>query len=152
MYFLFIFCICIATAFLPIILKKIFGLKNTFSFLPIIAAVLFFVAFLIPDIDISKETDSFQQHLVGGGLYCACLYFYLKQIMKWRFVWYVDLVLLLAFTSAFGVANELLEFTLVKLNIQNINLADADWDLLANTLGAVTGFIIFQLYKKIRMT
>lgn len=148
MFLLFVLFVCIATAILPYILHKYTKLKNTSSYLPPIAAFLFFIAFFIPDIHISDETTTFQQHFVGGGLYCACLYFYLKQVMSWKFSWLVDLVLLFAFTSAIGVANELLEFTLDKLNITNIHTGDTSWDLLANTAGALTGFVIFNTFKR----
>jgi hypothetical protein len=146
MFLLFVLFVFLVTGFLPLILRKYTKLKNTSSFLPPLAAFLFFLAFFIPDIHISKETSTFQQHFVGGGLYCACLYYYLKQVMSWRFSWLLDLVLLFAFTSAFGVANELLEFTLNKLNITHIHTGDTDWDLLANTLGAFTGFILLKLW------
>jgi hypothetical protein len=147
MFLLSVLFVCAGTIFLPYILRKFTKLKNTSSFLPVLAAFLFFIAFFIPDIHISNETSTFQQHFVGGGLYCACLYFYLKQLMGWKFSWLIDFVLLFAFASAFGVANELLEFTLDKLNITQIHTGDTDWDLLANTLGAFTGFIILYLLK-----
>lgn len=149
MYLLFILFICIITALLPSILSKLpIKTSNTQSLLPYLAAGLFLVAVFIPDIHISSETNTFQQHFVGGGLYSACLYFYFRQVFGWSFAWYLELVMLFGWTSAFGVANELLEFWLVKLNISNIDLADADWDLLANTLGALTGYIVWLLYRK----
>jgi hypothetical protein len=151
MFLLFVLLVCAVTASLPQILKRFTKLKNTSSFLPPLAAFLFFIAFFIPDIHISKETSTFQQHFVGGGLYGACLYFYLKQVMSWKFSWLVDLLLLYAFTSSIGVANEILEFTLDKLNITQIHTGDTDWDLLANTLGAFTGFILLKLwFNKVR--
>jgi hypothetical protein len=150
MFLLFVLFVFLVTGFLPAILKRTTNLKNTPSLLPPIAAFLFFIAFFIPDIHISDETTTFQQHFVGGGLYCACLYFYLKQIMSWKVSWIIDLLLLFAFTSAIGVANELLEFTLTKLNLAQIGTGDTDWDLLANTTGAITGFIILKLVEKAR--
>jgi hypothetical protein len=151
MFLLFIIFICTVTALSPVILRRLGrSTDGTSSFLPYLAAVLFLIAFFIPDIHISTETNTFQQHFVGGGFYSACLYVYFRQVFKWSFAWPLELALLFAWTSAFGVANELLEFILVKLNISSIDLTDADWDLMANSVGALTGYAILMMFKKVR--
>lgn len=124
-------------------------IHDSYNWLPALAAILFVIAFFIPDIHISKETTTFQQHLVGGGIYCALLYLYFQKLLGWKTNWVVSVLLLFAWTSTFGVANELLEFTLTKLNIAQIGTGDTDWDLLANTLGSLLSYGAFLACMRI---
>lgn len=147
-----IFLISIITATIPYWFPKIFiyisddKLRPANSWLPMVAGILFAVAFFLPDVHISKETTTFQQHFVGGGMYSACLFAYFKQAFNWRHSWIGLLIFLFAWTSALGVANELLEFSITKLQLTGIDTTDADWDLLANTLGAFFGYAILWLW------
>lgn len=117
------------------------------GWLPAVASFLFLVAFFIPNIHISKETSTFQQHFVGGGMYTALLYVYFKRLFNWNLSLIPTLILLFAWTSAFGVASELAEFTLTKLHLARIGTGDTDWDLLANTLGSAAGYLILAIMK-----
>jgi hypothetical protein len=153
-----ILLIVIVTACIPLLIKPLgkllpdLKMQQSYSWLPALAAVLFVTAFFIPDIHISKETTTFQQHFVGGGIYCTLLFIYFQRLLGWSTNWAVSILLLLAWTSAIGVANELLEFTLTKLFHTHIATSDTDWDLLANTLGALSSYIIIlvgtPLFKK----
>lgn len=153
MFLLSIFFITLITACLPYLVKRIVtvfpGIRvhTSYDWLPIVAAFLFITAFFIPNIHISKETTTFQQHFVGGGMYTACLYVYFKKLLGWSMSLPISFIVLFAWASAFGVANELLEFTLTKLQFAQIGTGDTDWDLLANTLGALTGYIILIVAK-----
>lgn len=153
-FFACIVLLSLATACLPIIVKySARFLPNTkfypaSSWLPILAGVLMVVSTQLPTIHVSNQTSTFQQHFVGGGLYTACLYFYAKQLFRWRLYWLVDILALFAWVSAFGVANKLVEFVLLKLGLASIYTGDAYWDLLANTLGGFVGYLIlFRLVK-----
>jgi len=152
--FLSIILLAVVTACLPFIIKhavKFFPAVKLFpasAWLPILAGVLMIVSTQLPDIHISKETSTFQQHFVGGGLYTACLYLYAKQLFGWRLHWFVDLLALFAWVSAFGVANKLVEFVLLKLGLAHIYTGDAYWDLLANTLGGFIGYALFYKFAK----
>jgi len=117
--------------------------------LPIVAGVLMVVSTLLPDIHISSETATFQQHFVGGGLYSAALYLYAKQLFGWKMHWFVDLLALFAWVSALGVANKLAEFALLKLGLVDISTGDAYWDLLANTLGGFVGYAALYAFARI---
>ena len=150
MFLLFIITVSITTALLPAIapyvLKALgYEIKSGGWMLPLVASCLFFTSFYLPDIHISSQTSTFQQHFVGGGIYSALLYFYIKRIFSWRFSLVIDLLLLFAWTSALGVANKLLEFVLLKLHLLALDTTDAYWDLLANTLGAYTAYILFMM-------
>lgn len=150
-FLLFVGSICAITTLIPVILNRVgVRVESTRSPLPYLASALFLVAFLIPDIHISNETNTFQQHFVGGGLYSLCLYLYFKQAFKWRFTGPLEIIVLFAWTSAFGVANELLEFSLVKLQFVSMNLTDSDWDLVANSLGALVGYLVYLILNKTR--
>ncbi len=150
-----IFCIAVLTACIPLLVERSkkflpqLTVHNSYTWLPVLAAVLFVVAFFIPDIHISKETTTFQQHFVGGGIYCALLFVYFQKLLGWSTNWAVSILLLFAWTSAFGVANELLEFTLTKLHLAQIGTGDTDWDLLANTLGSLISYIVLMGGKAI---
>lgn len=93
----------------------------------------------LPAVHIANTT-TFPQHFVGGGMYSACLYMYVKQVFGWRLHWVVDVLALFAWVSAFGVANKLAEFALLETGLANIYTGDAYWDLLANTLGGFVGY------------
>jgi hypothetical protein len=108
--------------------------------LPVLAGLLMIVSVELPDIHISTQTTTFQQHFVGGGLYSACLYFYTRRLFNWRPRWLLELLLLFAWVSAFGVANKLIEFSFIELHLAHIDTADTDWDLAANTLGGLVGY------------
>jgi|GEM_PF-953052 len=153
MFLLSIILLSVVTACLPLLVPFISRFLPRVKFypasfwLPVLAGVLLIVSTLLPNIQISSETSTFQQHFVGGGLYCACLYLYVKRLFGWRVHWFVDLLALFAWVSAFGVANKLVEFAFLKLGLAHIYTGDAYWDLLANTLGGFVGYIVlFKFY------
>jgi hypothetical protein len=150
-FFLCIVLLGLATAFLPIIIKYIspffpdVKIYAGSTWLPIVAGILIVLSTQLPNIHISNQTSTFQQHFVGGGMYSACLYLYAKQIFRWQLHWLTDLIALFAWVSAFGVANKLFEFALLELKLAKIYTGDAYWDLLANTLGGFAGyFLLFR--------
>jgi hypothetical protein len=146
-----ILLITLLTTLLPYIVKRVVAfipaikVQKSYDWLPILAAFLFIIAWFLPDIHISKETTTFQQHFIGGGIYSACLYVYFKKLLGWKLTLIPSLFILFTWVSAFGVANELIEFTLTKLNVAQIGTGDTDWDLLANTLGAFMGYVLLLL-------
>jgi len=155
MFFLSIVLLAIATACLPVIvpfihrLLPVIKLYPARSWLPVLAGFLIAISTQLPNIHISNQTTTFQQHFVGGGMYSACLYIYAKQLFNWRVHWFIDLCALFAWVSAFGVANKMIEFAFLELHLAHIDTADAYWDLLANTLGGFFGYLL--LYKIIAL-
>jgi hypothetical protein len=154
-FFLCIVLLGIVTACLPIIMKFIARYLPDVKFysgstwLPILAGILIVVSTQLPNIHISNQTSTFQQHFVGGGMYSACLYLYVKQVFNWKLYWLVDLLALFAWVSAFGVANKMIEFALLELKLANIYTGDAYWDLLANTLGGFVGYLLIFKFVKL---
>lgn len=141
------------TAQLPNIAKQVVGflpaikVQKSYDLLPILAAFLFIIAWSLPNIHTSNETTTFTQHFVGGGTYSACLFVYFKKLFGWELSLIPSLLVLFAWVSAFGVANELIEFTLTKLNLAQFATGDTGWDLLANTLGALMGYLLLRAVK-----
>lgn len=157
MFLLGILFIVLVTALLPYLIQYLatampgVTLKTSHNWLPVVAAFLFLIAWFIPDVHVSHETTTFQQHFVGGGVYSACLYVYFKKLLGWKVSLVSSFILLFAWVSAFGVANELVEFTLTKTGLANIGTGDTDWDLLANTLGAALGYVLLIMIKVERL-
>ena len=60
--------------------------------------------------------------------------------------WYLELFSLFALVSALGAVNELFELLLVEANISSILLTDTNWDILANTLGALAAYAGYKVY------
>jgi glycopeptide antibiotics resistance protein len=116
----------------------------------IAAGAAIIASVFIPNIHISNETSTFQQHFVGGGVYAALVFIYIEQLLDWRFHWFAELYVLFACVSALGVSVELAEFTFIHLGVKHINSGDTDWDLLANTLGGFVGYgiIVGACYLK----
>lgn len=152
---LLIVLLALATAFLPILLSyawKFFPAATpqpASPWLPILAGILLVISIQLPDIHISNQTSTFQQHFVGGGMYSACLYLYAKQLGNWHLHGLPDLFALFAWVSALGVANKLMEFTLLEMHLVHINTGDAYWDLLANTTGGLVGYALFFMLIKV---
>jgi hypothetical protein len=147
-FFACIVLLAVVTSCLPLIVRYVARFFPEVKFysasmwLPILASILMVVSTQLPNIHISNQTSTFQQHLVGGGMYSACLYLYAKQVFGWKLHWLIDLLALFAWVSAFGVANKLIEFALLELKLANIYTGDAYWDLLANTVGGFVGYLL----------
>lgn len=149
MYFILILFVTLGTLLLPWFMPKLadrwdIRMRQAPVWLPFLAAVLYFTSLFLPDIGITAETDTFQQHFMGGGVYTAMLYIYFSSLFGWRPKWSVALATMFAWTSALGILNELLEFALTKLHITDINITDTSWDLVANTSGMLATFISWR--------
>ena len=149
MFHLFIVVLGLATGCLSWVIKGIARLapgirvQKAGAWLPVLAGACMVISIFLPNIHISQQTTTFQQHLVGGGLYAACLYYYARQLFGWRLHGVVDLLAIFAWVSALGVANKLIEFAFLELGV-SISTADAYWDLLANTIGGIIGFLAYN--------
>lgn len=153
LYILFKAIMFIVTATMPWWTNRLaqrFGWRivNVPLWLPVLAAILFVVAGQLPDIHISRETNTFQEHFVGGGFYVALLFVYLKRRFALRWHWAVSLLALYALACSLGVANELFEFAVTKTGLIRIDISDTSWDLVANTTGALVGYGLLLLAKQ----
>lgn len=104
------------------------------------ASLIFISSFFLPDIHISAETNTFQQHFIGGGFVCALLAFYVESMLKLKLHFINRFLLVTAISCSLGVINELMEFTITETTTVSINSSDTWWDLLANTTGSYVGY------------
>jgi hypothetical protein len=116
----------------------------------ITAGVLFFLSWYLPSPEIQGNNTAAVTHFVGGGIFTGFVWLYIKRHLNWQVHWLVEILSLLAMVSMLGVANELFELAAVQLNIIDIPLADAPWDLLMNTLGAFTFWLGYKLGRKMQ--
>ena len=106
-----------------------------------IAAIL--ISYFLPSPWLQANTETFSQHFVGGGIASALVAFALmvpfsipKRLHR--------ALLVLSVVSVLGVANELFELT-VDVLFGTGAVADASWDLFANTVGAAAAFAVGEL-------
>lgn len=110
-----------------------------------IGCFVYFIAWYLPSPMLDNLNTGFWTHF-AGGIATGFIWLYLTKsgVVKLKgTIW--EAVLLFATVSSLGVLNELAEFVLVKLGIFPITLADTHWDLVANTLGALTFYIGYKL-------
>ena len=115
----------------------------------VLACVLFAVSWYLPSPLVHGAQTHFMTHFVGGGLFTAALVAYVLLVKKQaaRYKWYYEAAALFALVSTLGVANELFEVVLYWAGLMPAGIADTSWDLVANTLGAATGFIIYKVAR-----
>lgn len=109
-----------------------------------VAALLFAASLFLPSPQIGGTDTEFWTHFFGGGFFIGILYVYFRPLIKRKLRWYEDLAVLFVLVSAFGVINELYELLALHIGIYHEKLDDTSWDLLANTLGALTFFVLYK--------
>lgn len=123
--------------------------KESFGFLAL-AAALWVVALVVPNVPVSSETTTFSMHMTGGVV-AAVLFLYAIWCYGWKFdTWWQKWVGLFFFVSALGVVNELFELFLNRVGYPGMILGDERWDLLANTIGAFAAYGAYQIAKRLR--
>lgn len=111
-----------------------------------VAALLFSVSLFLPSPIIDGSDTEFWTHFFGGGFFMGILCVYFRPLLKQKLRWYQELFILFMLVSTFGVINELYELFAHQIGSFHESLDDTSWDLLANTLGSLT---FFMLYKAI---
>tara|TARA_B100001245_G_scaffold9812_2_gene6827 strand:- start:6361 stop:6855 length:495 start_codon:yes stop_codon:yes gene_type:complete len=117
----------------------------------VMASLTYFIAWYLPSPMIDGMNTALWTH-VTGGVTAGFVWLYLQKSGVWKVhsPW-IQIVILYAIVSALGVANELAEFILVKVNIFPISLADTSYDLVANTLGAAAFLIAYEIVKYVKI-
>ena len=138
----------------PYVLRKNgFNVEKKYRWLLYVACLLFFISWYLPSPLIDGQDTSFTTHFVGGGVFTGLLWVYLVLAMRWRSHWLVMAFSLFTLVSALGCINELAELFMVKFGLARITLDDTNWDILANTLGAVAvwfgGVFVSLAVKKV---
>ena len=127
-----------------------FGGRNVSRTPLFFAAVLFFISWHLPSPLIEGNQTAFVTHFVGGGVFCGVLWLYLRNALNLSQSLFLDLIGMYFLTSGLGVVNELFEFVLTKLHLVRLTSADTWWDLVANTLGVLSFWLVYGVYKIIR--
>lgn len=129
----------------PVLVRKLGGKSNKYLGWLAAACVLFFISWYLPSPLIEGRDTSFTTHFLGGGVFTGLLWYYVKKSLGWKSNWASEAFSLFALVSALGVMNELFELLLKQLHLSRMTLTDTNWDLLANTLGALAFYGLYQL-------
>lgn len=132
------------------LLPRILQVGKNWKWLLFVACVIYFTAWYLPSPLIEGRNTQFMTHFVGGGIFTGMIWFYVKKVKTWQAKWYIEALSLFALVSALGVANELFELLLYITGHMPQGIADTSWDLLANTLGALTFYIAYTLTRLVR--
>lgn len=127
-----------------------FAREKQYRLLLYVACVLFAVSWYLPSPLIRGQDTAFVTHFIGGGVFTGLLWLYLKYSLGWRAHWLLEAFSLFVLVSALGCINELAELFFVETGIARILLTDTNWDILANTLGAIGVYCIWKLYDSWR--
>jgi hypothetical protein len=88
---------------------------------------------------------SWWTHFLGGGVFTALLWQYLRRSLRLAISPWLELCVVFGLVSALGVSNELFELTVVKFGFVAMTLDDTAWDLAANSAGALIGHGVIVL-------
>ena len=136
--------------FLIVGIPKLFKFGRQFVWLLGVACAAFFISWYLPSPLINGQQTQFMTHFVGGGIFSGLLWLYIKIEKKWHSTWWVESATLYALVSSLGIANELFELFLYKIGQMPMGITDTSWDLLANTMGSVTFYVIYLIIINIR--
>ena len=112
-----------------------------------LACFLFFISWYLPSPLIDGQDTSFVTHFVGGGIFTTLYYLYIKYSLGLKIHWLYELLIVYALVSALGNINELVELFMVKVGLVDITLTDTNWDILANTIGVFSAYLIYKARK-----
>ncbi|MEM6997358.1 MAG: hypothetical protein AAF413_00440 [Patescibacteria group bacterium] len=134
---------------LPRLVTKLSGKKSPGIGLLVAASAVFAISWFLPSPTIEGVDTSFTTHIVGGGLFSGFVWLYLLKHLRLD-INLVSLLYLFGIVSALGAANELLELFLVEVFDYRINTHETNWDILANTIGAVVFTIVLGVTRAVR--
>lgn len=138
--------------FLPMAMKWLFGKEPPRDTLLFSACALYAISWYLPSPLVDGANTQFTTHFLGGGVFCGLIWLYVKRNLHWNAPWWLEATSLYATVCTLGVTNELFEFALWRLNITGLSGGDTWWDLVANTLGAFTFWIIYTISHRTKRT
>lgn len=116
----------------------------------LLACLVFVISIYIPSPHIKGQQTEFFTHFLGGGVFTGLIWLYFMPKMTSLNLW-LKAIVLLALVSTLGSLNELYELWVFELGLSDKPLDDTSWDILANSVGALTvfiGYIGYDLYRK----
>lgn len=137
----------------PLLVERVGGKPKQHRRWLAVACLVFFVSWYLPTpFLIDGQDTSFVTHFVGGGLFSGLFWYYLKRSFRWQAYWLVEAASLFVLVSVLGVMNELFEIVLYWCGGMSAGIADTSWDLLANTLGAFSFWLVYIAFNAQRST
>lgn len=130
-----------------ILVPRLIKAEREWKWLLLVACFTYFASWYLPSPLIDGQDTQFTTHFVGGGIFTGLLWLYVKLVKHWTAPWWIEAGSLFALVSTLGVANELFELVLYVTGHMPEGITDTSWDLLANTLGALSVFIVFLLVR-----
>jgi len=101
-----------------------------------VSLILFAISWYLPSPLIDGQNTSFSTHVVGGGMFTAFFWEYIRRSLNLHIHLLLDGFLLFCLVSGLGAINEIFELVAVLGNFYTITLTDTSYDIFANTLGA----------------
>ena len=101
-----------------------------------VSLILFAVSWYVPSPLIAGQNTSFSTHFIGGGMFTAFFWEYIRRSLNLKIHLLLDGFLLFCLVSGLGAINEIFELVAVLGNFYTIPLDDTSYDIFANTLGA----------------
>lgn len=137
---------------LPLVLEKLFKKPRGSLGLLWAAGIVSAVAIVLTEqFDGTNRLANFTEHFFGGGVPAGLVFIYLRRHLG-KLSILQELCLLFFFVSGFGALNELLEFLLDQTTARaySTDRWDTWYDILANCLGVLTGWLIWKVYTSVR--
>lgn len=123
--------------------------------IPLIAAVVQFLASTVPYHFLSQTAGNFLHHAIGGGVAVAIMTMYVLHRLKPALPIWQQLLVLFSTVNILGNINEIVEL-LAEVTTNRIYIVskfDTNIDLVANNSGVLIGFlVIFGLLKLARLS
>lgn len=102
------------------------------------------ISWFLPSPLIEGEDTQFSTHFVGGGFFTGFVWLYIVRQLGWKLSIPLEMLSLYALVSLLGVANELFELLVTQLGLVRLTPCDTWWDLFANTVGALTFWLLYR--------
>jgi len=121
---------------MPKLLRAYSANERKFRVFLYVSLILFAVSWYLPSPLIDGQNTSFSTHFVGGGMFTAFFWEYIRRSLKLKIHLLLDGFLLFCLVSGLGAINEIFELVAVLGDFYTITLTDTSYDIFANTLGA----------------
>jgi hypothetical protein len=137
---------------LKAVTKEVFWNRNIIYL--VFACILPLLWVFLPREVLETRTVNFLQHAIGGGVAVGFVSIYFLANLGDKFPslkkFFVQIIFVYALVCMMGVANELLEFLLdyFSVGIFSSDRYDTWYDLLANTTGAVSIYLVYKIFKR----
>ncbi len=119
-------------------------------YLLVAGVVVLVVCILLPSPQIEGRDTGFVKHF-GGGLLCGYLWLFLYRNAGMKLTPLLEAVSLYALVSMLGIGVELVELVGTRIDVLHGPTDDTSWDLLANTSGALTFWVLFRLVERLNI-